>query len=107
MKLEVKRSILNLVSVYDPQVSNSMEKNDFWQDLNGLIESALKQDRIVLGEDPNGHVGEGNIGDEEIMGRYGAGTRRKDYWLQGRTQPQKNGADTIPTSFQTWGGFAT
>ena len=85
MKLEVKGSILNIVSAYTPQVNNSIEKkNDFWQDLDGLIESILKEERIVLGADLNGHVGEGNIGDEEIMGRYGAGTRntvRKDQWL--------------------------
>ena len=74
MKLEVKRLILNILSAYAPQVGNSMEeKNDFWQDLDGLIESVSKQERIVLGEDLNGHVG--NIVDEEIMGRYGAGTR--------------------------------
>ena len=50
------------------------EKNDFWEDLDGLIESISKEKRIVLGADLNGHMGEGNIGDEEIMGRYG--TRR-------------------------------
>ena len=54
------------------------EKNDFWEDLDGLIESISKEERIVLGADFNGHVGEGNIGDEEIMGRYGAGTRNKE-----------------------------
>ena len=57
------------------------EKNDFWQDLDGLIESISTEERIVLGADLNGHVGKGNIGDEEIMGRYGAKTRRKDQWL--------------------------
>ena len=31
-----------------------------------------------FGADLNGNVGEGNIGDEEIMGRYGAGTRNKE-----------------------------
>ena len=32
MKLEVNRSILNIVSAYAPQVNNSMEKkNDFWK----------------------------------------------------------------------------
>ena len=51
---------------------------DFWQDLHGLIENVSKQERIVLGSDLNGHVGEENIGDEEIMGRYGAGTRNKE-----------------------------
>ena len=54
------------------------EKNDFWEDLDGLIESVSKQERIVLGSNLNGHVGEGNIRDEEIMGRYDAGTRNKE-----------------------------
>ena len=79
INLEVKGSILNIVSAYAPQVNNSMEeKNDFWEDLDGLIESISKEERIVLGANLNGHVGEGNIGDEEIMGRYGAGTRNKE-----------------------------
>ena len=78
MKLEVKGSILNIVSVYAPQVNNSMEeKNDFWEDLDGLIESVSKEERIVLGADLNGHVGKGNIGDEEVIGRYSAGIRNK------------------------------
>ena len=69
MKLEVNGSILNIISAYAPQVNNSMEeKNDFWEDLDDLIESISKVERIVLGADFNGHVGEGNIGDEEIMG---------------------------------------
>ena len=79
MKLEVKGLILSIVSTYAPQVSNSMEeKNDFWEDPEGLIQSVSKQERTVLGADLNGHVGEGNTGDEEIMGRYDAGTRKKE-----------------------------
>ena len=69
----------NVVSAYAPQVGNSMEeKNDFWQDLDGLIESISKQEKIVLGADLNRHVGKGKIGSEEIMGRYSAGTRNKE-----------------------------
>ena len=79
MKLEVNGSILNMVSTYAPQVNYSMEeKNDFWEDLYGLIESISTEERIVLGADLNGHVGEGNIGDEKIMGRHGAGIRNKE-----------------------------
>ena len=78
MKLEVKGSILNIVSAYAPQVNNSMEeKNDFWKDLDELIESISKEERIVFGTDLNGHVCKGNIGDEEMIGRYGAGTKNK------------------------------
>ena len=52
MKLEVKGFILNIVSAYVPQVNNSMEeKKDFWENLDGLIESISKEERIVLGAD--------------------------------------------------------
>ena len=79
MKLEVKGSILNIVSTYATQVNNSIEKkNDFWEDLDGLIESISKEEKILLGRDLNGHVDKGNIGEEKIMGRYGAGTRNRE-----------------------------
>ena len=54
------------------------EKNDFWEDLDGLIESVSKEERIVFGAYLNGHVGEGKIRDEKIMGRYGAEIRKKE-----------------------------
>ena len=82
MKLEVKGSILN-ISAYAPQVNNSIEeKNDFWEDLDGLIESESKKEMIVLGADLNEHVGKGNIGMRKSWG----GTvleqeTRKDQWL--------------------------
>ena len=44
VKLEIKGSILNIVSAYAPQVGNSLEeKNYFRLDLDGLIESVSKQ----------------------------------------------------------------
>ena len=51
------------------------EKNDFWQDLDGLIESISKQEMTLLGADVNGHVGEENIRDVEVMGKYDTGTK--------------------------------
>ena len=33
---------------------------------------------IVIGADFNGHVGEGNRGEEEVMGRFGIQERRTD-----------------------------
>ena len=45
MKQEVKGSILNIVSAYASQVNNSKEeKNDFWEDLDGLIKRISKED---------------------------------------------------------------
>ena len=54
------------------------EKNNFCEDLDELVESVSKEEGIVLGGDLNGHVGEGNIRDEEIMGRYRAEMRSKE-----------------------------
>ena len=60
MKLEVKGSILNIVSAYAPQVNNSMEeKYDFWEDLDGLIESVIK--------DENGNV---MVNSEAVLKRW-------------------------------------
>ncbi|KAI5095122.1 hypothetical protein C0J45_15197 [Silurus meridionalis] len=50
VKLEVEGMMINVISAYAPQVGC---------------------ERLVIGSDFNGHVGEGNIGDEEVMGRYG------------------------------------
>ena len=45
----------------------------------GWVErSVSKQKIIVLGVDLNEYVGEGNIGDEEIMGSYVTGKRNKE-----------------------------
>ena len=47
-----------------------------------MIESISKEERIVLGADLNGHVGEGNIGNEEKWGGTVLKQEiRKDQWL--------------------------
>ena len=42
------------------------------------MEKIPKSERIVVGADMNGHVGEGNNGDEEYMGRHGLGKRNNE-----------------------------
>ena len=38
-----------------------MDENDtFWIDLDEVLESIPKEERVVTGADFNGHVGEGN-----------------------------------------------
>ena len=36
-----------------------------------MIERIAKGERVLLGADFNGHKGEGNRGDKEVMGRFG------------------------------------
>ena len=76
------------------------EKNDFWQDLDGLIESVSKQERIVLDADLNGHVVEGNIEDEKVMGRYGAGTRNDKGRTDGDEFCEQGGFGSCQPKFQ-------
>ncbi|KAK3530940.1 hypothetical protein QTP70_006507 [Hemibagrus guttatus] len=51
------------------------EKERFWSELDEVMESILMGERVVIGADFNGHVGEGNTGDEEVMGKFGVKER--------------------------------
>ncbi|KAK3507530.1 hypothetical protein QTP70_028078, partial [Hemibagrus guttatus] len=51
------------------------EKERFWSELDEVMESIPTGERVVIGADFNGHVGEGNTGDEEVMGKFGVKQR--------------------------------
>ena len=71
--------MLNVISAYAPQVGCiHEEKEEFWLDLIETVEKIPRNERIVVGADLNGHVGEGNNGDEECMGRHGLGKRNNE-----------------------------
>ncbi|KAK3525870.1 hypothetical protein QTP70_010982 [Hemibagrus guttatus] len=57
------------------------EKARYWSELDEVMESIPTGERVVIGADFNGHVSEGNTGDEEAMGKFGVkkGTL-KDRW---------------------------
>ncbi|KAK3556619.1 hypothetical protein QTP70_010813 [Hemibagrus guttatus] len=51
------------------------EKERFWSELDEVMESIPTGERVVIRTDFNGHVGEGNRGDEEVMGKFGVKER--------------------------------
>ncbi|KAK3543979.1 hypothetical protein QTP70_032740, partial [Hemibagrus guttatus] len=76
LKLELEGVMLNVVSGYAPQVGCELEeKEKFWSELDEVMESIPTGERVVIGADFNGHVGEGNTGDEEVMGKFGVKER--------------------------------
>ncbi|MCJ8747893.1 hypothetical protein PDJAM_G00158690 [Pangasius djambal] len=76
LKLEIEGVMLNVVSGYAPQVGCELEEKErFWSELDEVIESIPTGERVVIGADFNGHVGEGNTGDEELMGKFGVKER--------------------------------
>ncbi|KAK3522562.1 hypothetical protein QTP86_023279 [Hemibagrus guttatus] len=76
LKLEIEGVMLNVVSGYAPQVGCELEEKErFWSELDKVMESIPTGERVVIGADFNGHVGEGNRGDEEVMGKFGVRER--------------------------------
>ncbi|KAK3545101.1 hypothetical protein QTP70_000575 [Hemibagrus guttatus] len=76
LKLEIEGVMLNVVSGYAPQVGCELEEKErFWSELDEVMESIPTGERVVIGVDFNGHVGEGNTGDEEVMGKFGVKER--------------------------------
>ncbi|KAK3565343.1 hypothetical protein QTP86_006571 [Hemibagrus guttatus] len=80
-ELEIEGVMLNVVSGYAPQVGCEIEEKErFWSELDEVMESIPTGERVVIGADFNGHVGEGNTGDEEVMGKFGV----KERYLEGQ-----------------------
>ncbi|KAK3517015.1 hypothetical protein QTP70_030440 [Hemibagrus guttatus] len=74
LKLEIEGVMLNVVSGYAPQVGCELEEKErFWSELDEVMESIPTSERVLIGADFN--VGEGNRGDEEVMGKFGVKER--------------------------------
>ena len=79
VKMEIDGVLMNVISAYAPQVGCEWEeKEEFWNEVEGVIQSIPREERMTIGADFNGHVGEGNRGDEGVMGRYGFGERNAE-----------------------------
>ena len=76
IKLVVGSEILNVVSVYAPQVGLSEEiKRFFWEDLDEVVQSIPQNEGLLIGGDFNGHIGSRAEGYETVHGGLGYGVR--------------------------------
>ena len=77
--MELDGVIMHVISAYSPQVGCIREeKETFWLDLDETVEKIPRNERIVVEADLNGHVEEGNNGDEECMNKHGLGKRNNE-----------------------------
>ncbi|KAK3532065.1 hypothetical protein QTP86_006795 [Hemibagrus guttatus] len=75
------------------------EKERFWSELDEVMESIPTGERVVIGADFNGHVGEGNTSDEEVMGKFGVKERN----LEGQMKLRQalGGQVVLPDDWET------
>lgn len=75
MKIEILGVLINVIRAYAPQVGCELEdKEEFWGEVE-LVQSIAREERVVIREDLNENVGEGNSADEGVAGRCGVGER--------------------------------
>jgi len=76
IKLVVGSEILNIVSVYAPQVGLGEEsKRLFWEDLDEVVQSIPQNGGLIIGGDFNGHIWSRAKGYETVHGGLGYGVR--------------------------------
>ena len=76
LRLIFEGEVVNILSVYAPQVGREREeKDEFWQSLSEIVWEIPSEEKIILAGDLNGHIGERADGYEEVHGGYGYGVR--------------------------------
>jgi Reverse transcriptase (RNA-dependent DNA polymerase) len=79
VKMVVGGEVWNVVSVYAPQSGRTeKEKESFYDALDDVVEGVGKAERVVIGGDFNGHVGEEVEGFEGVHGGMGFGKRNQE-----------------------------
>jgi hypothetical protein len=69
LRLAVGKSVLNIVSVYAPQVGRATEEKEEFYILPGkVLKDVGKSEKLIVCGDMNGHVGAGSHGFEGMHG---------------------------------------
>ena len=76
LKFVVGEEIFNVLSVYAPQIGLSDQvKQEFWDDLDDIVQRIPNNEKVFIGGDLNGHVGREASGFELVHGGFGYGER--------------------------------
>ncbi|KAK3561751.1 hypothetical protein QTP86_013318 [Hemibagrus guttatus] len=103
LKEEFVRNVLEVKRVSDRVGCELEEKERFWSELDEVMESIPTGERVVIGADFNGHVGEGNTGDEEVMGKFGVKERNLEGQMKKRQKLRQalGGQVVLPDDWET------
>ncbi|KAF7701122.1 hypothetical protein HF521_002287, partial [Silurus meridionalis] len=81
-----------VISAYALKVGCEMEEKEiFWGELDEVVDGVPGNEQLVIGADFNGHVGEANRGDEEVMVQDSIRRKRlaKQNWDQQRDEKSR------------------
>ena len=79
MKLVSGNTILNIISVYAPQVGCSQqEKDQFYDNLESEMRRIPLHEELIIGGDLNGHIGKERSHFEREHGGYGYGQQNPE-----------------------------
>ena len=79
IRMVVGKRIWNILSLYAPQVGRTLqEKAEFWERVEDELGRIPDSEIILVGGDVNGHIGDENMGYEEVMGMHGYGERNNE-----------------------------
>ena len=67
VRLEVGGHIANIISAYAPQVGcEESVKEEFWESLDSVMRKVPQQEKVCVGEDLTGYVGQGGGGSGDV-----------------------------------------
>ena len=76
IKFVLGNMVVNVLSLYSPQVGRSEEEKDvFWDKVFQLVNNIPQNDVVIVAGDLNGHVGKTSSGYEGVHGGFGYGDR--------------------------------
>ncbi|VFQ72995.1 unnamed protein product [Cuscuta campestris] len=76
IKLVLGGCAINVVSAYAPHVGLEDEvKREFWDALDGVVVGFPLTEKVIIGGDFNGHIGDSAEGFEDVHGGFGFGSR--------------------------------
>ena len=79
LRLAIGKSVLNVVSVYAPQVGRAIEeREEFYILLGKVLKDVGENDKLIVCGDMNGLVGAGADGFEGVHGGKGFGIRNAE-----------------------------
>ncbi|XP_042478015.1 uncharacterized protein LOC122059320 [Macadamia integrifolia] len=78
LKLVLDKEV-KIISVYAPQAGlDESYKLQFWEHMDELMYSFKSDEKIIMGDDLNGHIGKDMRGYVEVHGGYGVGERNEE-----------------------------